>query len=94
MTKVYEQIFRGKLEHIQNYFLENDPRGEFCILVEGNQEGSYRMTEQSWESWTIEDHVTYYIEEKGMTSKEAIKMVAQNRKISKRDVYQAYHVEE
>lgn len=95
MTKVYEQIFRGKLEQIQNYFLVNDPRGEFCILVEGNQEGTYTTTvNHFWEIWTIEEHIRHYIEEKGMPSKEAIKKVAQERKISKREVYQVYHVED
>ena len=67
-------------------------RGEFCVLVEGSTEEA--ISEAAWwESLTVEEHVEYYIEEKGLSSKEAIKVVTKDRNMSKRDVYQAYHVE-
>lgn len=94
MTKVYEQIFRGKIEEIQMYFEDTDPRGEFCILVEGNTEGSFLPDACPWKNWSVREHIVHYIEEKNYSSKEAIKQVAQERNISKRDVYQVYHIEE
>lgn len=94
MTKVYEQIFRGKMEEVLAYFEDNDPRGEFCILIEGNRLGTYEQPQNIWEDWSVEEHIEYYMEEENLSSKDAIKRVAQERKMPKREVYQAYHIEE
>ncbi|MBD2813128.1 hypothetical protein ID853_20250, partial [Xenorhabdus sp. Vera] len=66
--------------------------GEFCILVAGSTEEPV-PEEQWWESLSVYDHIEYYINEKSMNSKEAIKTVAKDRDLSKRDVYQIYHVD-
>ena len=94
MTKVYEQIFRGKMEEVLAHFEDNDPRGEFCILIEGNRLGTYEQPQNIWEDWSVEEHIEYYMEEENLSSKDAIKRVAQERKMPKREVYQAYHIEE
>ena len=69
-------------------------RGEFCIVLEGSNEAENESSEVPyWEALTIEQHVNHIMEEKQCTSKEAIKEVAIQRGLSKRDVYQSYHVE-
>ncbi|ENQ3108323.1 16S rRNA (cytidine1402-2'-O)-methyltransferase [Bacillus sp. 491mf] len=92
LTKKFEEFIRGSLEEVIHWAKENEVRGEFCVLVEGSTEEA--VSEAAWwESLTVEEHVEYYIEEKGLSSKEAIKVVTKDRNMSKRDVYQAYHVE-
>ncbi len=63
----------------------NEVRGEFCILVAGSTEEP-APEEQWWESISVYNHIEHYINEKGMNSKEAIKTVAKDRDLSKRDV--------
>ncbi|CAG9614390.1 Ribosomal RNA small subunit methyltransferase I [Bacillus rhizoplanae] len=91
LTKKFEEFIRGSLEEVIHWAKENEVRGEFCVLVEGSTEEA-ADEEVWWETLTVEGHVEYYIEEKGLSSKEAIKIVAKDRNMSKRDVYQAYHV--
>ena len=90
MTKVYEQVFRGKIEEIKDYFQANDPRGEFCLLVEGTKED--RSETMFWEAWDIEKHLAFYIDENKMDTKEAIRLVAKERGVQKREVYQIHHM--
>ncbi|MDC2867472.1 MULTISPECIES: 16S rRNA (cytidine(1402)-2'-O)-methyltransferase [unclassified Bacillus (in: firmicutes)] len=92
LTKKFEEFIRGSLEEVIHWAKENEVRGEFCVLVEGSTEEAV-SEEAWWEALTVEGHVEYYIEEKGLSSKEAIKVVTKDRNMSKRDVYQAYHVE-
>ncbi|MEH6890975.1 16S rRNA (cytidine(1402)-2'-O)-methyltransferase [Bacillus sp. JJ864] len=92
LTKKFEEFIRGSLEEVIHWAKENEVRGEFCVLVEGSTEEAI-SEEAWWEPLTVEEHVEYYIEEKGLSSKEAIKVVTKDRNMSKRDVYQAYHVE-
>ncbi|WP_242224238.1 16S rRNA (cytidine(1402)-2'-O)-methyltransferase [Bacillus cereus group sp. BfR-BA-01380] len=92
LTKKFEEFIRGSLEEVIHWAKENEVRGEFCVLVEGSTEEAI-SEEAWWESLTVEEHVEYYIKEKGLSSKEAIKIVTKDRNMSKRDVYQAYHVE-
>ena len=94
LTKVYEQIFRGRLEDIQNYFSMEPVRGEFCILAEGTTSKHSIESETSfWKQFSVVQHVNYYIENEGMSSKEAVKQTAADREMSRRDVYQAYHID-
>ena len=53
-----------------------------------------RKLERWWDSLTVVDHVNHYIEVKDLTSKDAIKQVATDRNMNKREVYHMYHVEE
>ena len=59
-------------------------KGEIVIVVEGNKE------EINFESLTILEHIKLYMTE-GMDSKEAIKQVAKDRKLTKDIVYKEYH---
>ncbi|GAA3318040.1 hypothetical protein GCM10020331_019200 [Ectobacillus funiculus] len=66
----------------------------FCIIVEGSLEEPIEE-ELWWQAMSVYDHVEFYISEKNSyLQKEAIKAAAKDRDIPKRDVYQAYHIEE
>ena len=72
------------------YYEENDPKGEFVLVIEGRSEVELQEEEiQKWDSITLEEHMNIYLD-KGMTKKEAMKAVALDRGISKRDVYQQF----
>ena len=84
LTKKYEEIIRGYISHIIDYFLDNPPRGEFVLLVEGaDVEDS---NNKGFEELTIEEHIVLYMN-KGLSKKESVKEVAKERNISKREVY-------
>ncbi len=84
ITKKYEEINRGSIEEILT--VVDDMKGEMVIVVEGCHESTEEVVfEQS-----IEEHVSEYIA-KGMSTKDAIKEVSKQRKISKNIVYQEYH---
>jgi 16S rRNA (cytidine1402-2'-O)-methyltransferase len=92
LTKKFEEFLRGTIEEAIVWATENEIRGEFCIVLEGNTSGEIEEEEDIyWTNMTLEEHVNYIIEEKQIPSKEAIKEVAKLRNLPKRDVYQAYH---
>ena len=71
------------------WYQENEPRGEYVLVVEGKSfEEIAEEEKKNWEAMTIEEHMAVY-EAKGIERKEAMKLVAKDRGISKRDVYQA-----
>lgn len=91
LTKRYEEYVRGSLAEALEWAENNELRGEFCIVVEGNKE---EVAEHLlwWSSLSVIEHVEHYIKEEDHSSKQAIKQVASDRKLPKREVYQAYHV--
>ncbi|WP_210620450.1 16S rRNA (cytidine(1402)-2'-O)-methyltransferase [Mammaliicoccus lentus] len=92
LTKKFEQVETGSIETIEN-MLEDDSipqKGEFVILIEGIDESS--QTEQWWKEMDLKEHVDSYINEQDMRSKDAIKQVALDRNMKKRDVYEAFHI--
>lgn len=87
LTKTYEETIRGTVEEVYNKICDNGVRGEIVILIEGKSDDEIEKENRSkWEHMTIEEHINYYIE-KGNSKKEAIKIVAKERGISKREVY-------
>ncbi|CEG21147.1 Ribosomal RNA small subunit methyltransferase I [Planococcus massiliensis] len=92
VTKKFEEFLRGTVGEAALWAEENTIRGEFCIIIEGNDSPDVEIQEQWWESLSISAHVEELMKKKELSSKEAIKEVAVERKMSKRDVYQAYHV--
>ncbi|MBM7650318.1 16S rRNA (cytidine1402-2'-O)-methyltransferase [Bacillus ectoiniformans] len=93
LTKKFEEFLRGTIEEALVWSKEENILGEFCLIVEGNQAVEELESENWWESLSIAEHVDFYIQEKSFSSKEAIKQAAVDRQMSKRDVYQEYHVE-
>ncbi|WP_284140708.1 MULTISPECIES: 16S rRNA (cytidine(1402)-2'-O)-methyltransferase [unclassified Virgibacillus] len=96
LTKRFEEYARGTIAELLEWSESKELKGEFCIVVDGrsiDEISENTSMEAWWQDLSIVDHVAYYINEQQMKSKEAIKTVALDRDISKRDVYQAYHVD-
>ena len=94
LTKRYEEFIRGTVGEAMEWASNGEVRGEFVIIIEGASEAVQDEETAWWENLPVEDHVTHYIEETGLSSKEAIKQTAKDRGLNKRDVYHAYHIEE
>lgn len=92
LTKRYEEFIRGTLSEVLEWAQTSEIRGEFCLIVEGNSEGSlFPEEDTSWNTLTIQEHVQLMMEEHNLSSKEAIKEVAKVRELKKQEVYAAYH---
>lgn len=91
LTKKFEEFLRGTIQEAINWSSENEIRGEFCIILEGNLEGEIEEEPAYWVDFSIVEHINYLIEGKDFNSKDAIKQVAKERGLKKRDVYQEYH---
>lgn len=94
LTKKYETAFRTTFKDGIEYYEYNGPKGECVIVIEGRSiEDLRRKGQDSWTAMSIEEHMEHYLEQ-GKDKKEAMKLVAKDRGISKRDVYQAVMTEE
>lgn len=88
LTKKYETAFRTTFSGALAHYEAEEPKGECVIVVEGkSHEEIQKEKEQAWETMPIEEHMEKYLSQ-GMEKKEAMKQVAKDRGISKRDVYQ------
>lgn len=87
LTKIYEQIYRGSLKEALEYFIENRPRGEFVLVLEGKKlEELKEEKREEWINLSIEEHIVKYIKD-GLSKKDAIKLVAKERELPKSEVY-------
>jgi len=93
LTKKFEEFIRGTIEEMLEWSEQNEIRGEFCIIVQGNESEELDEEPKWWESLSVIEHVNAYINKEKWSSKDAIKQTAKDRGIPKRDVYQEYHVE-
>lgn len=88
LTKKHETAFRTTFEQALSAYEVEEPRGECVIVIEGI---SVRELEEekirSWEEMSLEDHLEYYMKG-GMDKKEAMKAVAKDRGVSRREIYQ------
>lgn len=82
ISKKFEEIYRGNLDDISGQLI--DIKGEFVIVVSGNNK------EKTYDNLTVIEHVNLYIKE-GNNIKDSIKIVAKERNMNKRDVYNEYH---
>ncbi|MFC9542367.1 16S rRNA (cytidine(1402)-2'-O)-methyltransferase [Lysinibacillus sp. NPDC056959] len=92
LTKKFEEFLRGTLAEAVEWSQTEEIRGEFCIVLEGNENTEEENDEQAyWMTMSIVEHVDYIIDQTGVTSKEAIKEVAKLRQVAKREIYNEYH---
>ncbi len=85
LTKKFEEIQLMKLSELAAYYEENEPRGEYVLLVEGQTAEQQEETrKQQFEGLSLEEHMALYAD---LPEKEAMKAVAKDLGISKRDVY-------
>ncbi len=88
LTKKFEEITPTTIADAVALFAEREPRGEYVLVIEGKSHDDFkREREQDWQSISIEEHMAIY-EGQGIDRKEAMKLVAKDRGISKRDVYE------
>src|SRR5699024_6716087 len=92
LTKLYEQFVRGSVKDVIKWLDTNEIKGECCILIEGAKEAMLEDENIWWENLSIEVHVQTYETKEGLSNKEAMKRVAKDRRISKREVYQHIHI--
>ena len=88
LTKKFETVLPTTIEDALAMYAAEEPRGEYVMVIEGKsleQKRAERHT--SWQSMSIEEHMAYY-EKEGMDEKSAMKQVAKDRGVSKRDIYQ------
>ena len=83
LTKLNEEIIRTTLEDAIEMYRKKDPRGEYVLIIEGNNKAE---NENQFSTMTIEEHVELYIND-GMSKMDAIKKVAKERNIPKNEVY-------
>lgn len=89
LTKKFETVFPTTLEDALAYYEENEPKGEYVLVLEGKSRKELLLNQQAkWEEMSIEEHMALY-ENQGIDRKSAMKMVAADRGVSKRDIYQA-----
>ena len=89
LTKRYEEKKLTTIDDALRFYQENEPRGEYVLVIEGkSMQEIEEEQKKSWESMTIEEHMAIY-ENQGVNHKEAMKLVAKDRGVSKRDIYQA-----
>lgn len=87
LTKKYEEADKTTIDQAIEKYNEKEPRGEYVLVIEGkSQEEIQEENKQKWESMTIEEHMEYYISQ-GNDKKSAMKLVAKDRGVSKRDIY-------
>ena len=89
LTKRYEEKKKMTLAQAVDYYRENDPRGEYVLVIAGKSKEEVMQEEQSrWEDLSLEEHMQIYLDQ-DYSKKDAMKAVAKDRGVSKRDIYQA-----
>lgn len=88
LTKKFETIMPTTLSEAISFYEENEPKGEYVLVLEGKSiETRKEEKQKEWQQLSIEEHMDFY-ESQGVDRKEAMKKVAKDRGLSKRDVYQ------
>lgn len=89
LTKKYEEAVPTTLLGAVEFYQENEPRGEYVLVMAGaDPEEKRRREQEEWQALSLREHTAYY-EQKGLSRKDAMKQVAADRGITKREVYAA-----
>ena len=93
LTKKHETIFLSTIKEAAGYYEKHEPKGECVLVIEGKSRKEIEAEAiAAWETMSIAEHMQYY-EKRGILGKEAMKCVAKDRGISKREVYGALLVD-
>ena len=87
ITKIHEEFLRGKISEILEILKE--PKGEFVIIVEGNDKTKKETLIEDLKKLSLEEHFKYY-EKQGYEKKEIIKKIAKDRNVNKNEIYQQF----
>lgn len=89
LTKRHEEKLQMTLADSLSYYEVNEPRGEYVLIIAGRSREEMKKEKQAgWEALSLEEHMAHY-ESQGIDRREAMKRVAKDRGVSKRDIYQA-----
>ena len=92
LTKIHEEHLLMTLSEAIAYYDTSEPRGEYVLVIEGKSADELDAEARAqWETMSIEEHLQLYLD-RGQDKKEAMKSVAKDRGISKRDVYRVVSV--
>ena len=86
LTKLNEEAFRTTLDRAIEHYEQNEPRGEYVLVVEGAPEN---FAKDDFSEMSIEAHVQSYIDA-GMSKMDAIKAVAKDRGVPKNVIYKEF----
>ena len=90
LTKKFETILPTTLEDALALYEQEEPRGEYVLVIEGKSRQEKKEEErQAWQTMSIEEHMAYY-EKEEMDKKSAMKQVAKDRGVTKREIYQYF----
>lgn len=91
LTKKHEEILRCTLSQAIEIYEEKEPRGEYVIVIEGrDREELEKEKRMEFEEMSVEDHIRMYMD-KGVSKKDALKMVSKDRNMQKSEVYKYSH---
>ena len=89
LTKRHETVYRDTISGALGYYTANEPKGEYVLVIEGRSPKELLEEKRAaWDDMSIEEHFNMYVS-KGMDKKDAMKLVAKDRGVSKRDIYNA-----
>lgn len=89
LTKKHETAFASTIDDLLKFYEAQEPKGECVLVIEGRSRTELIEKERArFEELSIEEHMQQYLDQ-GMDKKEAMKAVAKDRGVSKRDIYQA-----
>ena len=89
LTKLHEEALSMTLSGAVAYYEENEPRGEYVLILEGADPAAGKARQQAaWSEMSLEEHMALY-ESQGMDRKEAMRCVAKDRGVPKREIYRA-----
>ena len=87
LTKKFEDVNPTTIERAISFYKDNEPRGEYVLVIEGKSlEEQDEEKRKSWQDMSVGDHMKFY-EDQGIPRKEAMKMVAADRGVGKREIY-------
>lgn len=87
LTKKFEEVIRCTLEEAINFYRENTPRGEYVLVLQGcSKKEDNKEKDNEWAETTLDDHFNYWLE-KGLERNDALRKVAEERGMSRREVY-------
>lgn len=88
LTKRHEEKIQTTFEDLLDFYREREPRGEYVLIICGRDPEEIKKEDrENWEAMTVQEHMAYY-ESRGVDHKEAMKLVAKDRGVGKRDIYQ------
>ncbi len=89
LTKRHETVYRDSISGALGYYTANEPKGEYVLVIEGRSRKELLEEKRAaWDDMSIEEHFNMYVSQ-GMDKKDAMKLVAKDRGVSKRDIYNA-----